>query len=75
MATNIMLKALRDIQDWLSLADYEKAKNRASLRIVSRLGRRNVTVQKGGLLTDSALKKLSAKGDKAVARLETRSAS
>jgi hypothetical protein len=61
----MMRKAYR----WLTLADYEEAKARATNNIISRDARGNISFQNGSILEENELRALSKKGDKALARL------
>ena len=70
MAYNMAAKLVRDIRGWMKLSDYEDAKKKATMDVVRRYARRNVLFQNGYVLDEEALRKLSAAGDRATARLE-----
>jgi hypothetical protein len=55
--------------DWWNLADYDAAKDEATKNVAARYGRGNVSFQNGWILDEDGLKKLSAAGDKAMAKL------
>lgn len=57
---------MKNLLDWLSLADYEKAKNDATNELVSRFCRRNVSIQNGWHIDSDDLKELSKEGDRAM---------
>ena len=73
MATNIIRICIRNIRDWLAVADYEAAKDRATTNIIKRFGRGNVSFQNGKRLNRKTLSKLSARGDRAAEYLEKHS--
>lgn len=52
-----------------SVADYDKANEEASRRIVARYSRGNVRVQDGRYLTTEDLRDLTARGDEAARKL------
>lgn len=64
-----ILKPVRALWHWLSLADYGAAKEQASNDIIARFGRRNVTFQNGSVIDRSDLDSLSAQADKAIKKL------
>ncbi len=55
---------------WSSLEDYEVAKEQASIDVVARFSRGNVSVQNGQAMDDCELKALSERGDAALASLD-----
>lgn len=57
------------LTDWKTLDDYERAKQRATARIVRRQSRGNVSAQDGWYMTDDELRLKSKEADKAIARL------
>jgi hypothetical protein len=59
----------RAIIDWLTLADYEAAKERATEQIVARFARGNTAVQNGQYIDEDKLRDLSAAGDRATESL------
>jgi hypothetical protein len=61
---------LQRILAWSSLEDYEAAKEQASIDVVARFSRGNVSVQNGQVMDDRELKVLSKRGDAAVASLD-----
>lgn len=60
----------RELWQWLTMADYQVAKDKAALDVVKRYSRGNVSTQNGWLLDDEGLRALSAKGDRATAKLK-----
>jgi|HubBroStandDraft_4_1064222.scaffolds.fasta_scaffold3140281_1 hypothetical protein len=62
---------IRTLIDWLTLADYEAAKARATEEIVARLSRGNIVVQNGWFMDEAALANLSLAGDLAISRLQS----
>ena len=60
-----ILKPVRNAWGWLTLADYDAAKEQATYDINSRYGRGNVNFQNGSSMDATELDRLSAKGDKA----------
>ena len=58
------------LRAWLSFADYDAAKRQATKDIISRYARGNVAFQNGLVLDEEDLAKLSANGDRAIARLK-----
>ncbi|MBF0166361.1 MAG: hypothetical protein HQL45_01920 [Alphaproteobacteria bacterium] len=65
----VLVRAFQNVLAWLTLADYDSAKERATVDIVARLARRNVSFQNGSILNGAALRKLSEEGDAAMAHL------
>lgn len=66
-------KFLSSTWDWLFPSQtYESAKKRATLDVVSRYGRGNVSVQNGYILDKSQMKIQSKEADKALARMNKR---
>ena len=57
------------VYDFITLADYERAKEEASARIVHRQSRGNVAVQDGWYMTKGKLSKISKRADKAMTSL------
>lgn len=60
------------MRNWLSLADYFAAKNRATEKIVTRLARNNALFQGGAIMDEAELRRKSEKADDAMRRLERR---
>ena len=60
---------IRAIYDWLTLADYKAAKERATAQIVARFARGNTAVQNGQYIDEDKLRDLSAAGDRATESL------
>jgi hypothetical protein len=65
-----MFTAVHELFRWLTLADYEAEKEKASEAIVARYARGNICTQNGWYLDDEKLAKLSAAGDLAMKHLE-----
>jgi hypothetical protein len=63
------MSVLRTFLDWVTLADYEEAKERNCVDIVARFSRGNVNVQEGQIIDEADLRRLSARGDEAIAHL------
>lgn len=59
---------LRRFYDWVTLADYEQAKERATDEIIARYARGNVALQNGWYMDEAKLEKLSRDADRALAR-------
>lgn len=66
MGSNNMLRRIRN---WLSLADYEEAKDAATDQVITRFARGNVSIQNGSYLDDKKLEALSRRGDAALTKL------
>lgn len=62
--------SLSRIRDWLTLADYELAKDRATRQVVGRYARGNISAQNGSYIDDRELAGLSALGDNASSKLK-----
>ncbi len=62
------------ILNWLSLMDYNNAKEEAAMNIISRYGRGNMSFQNGNIVDRKGLEALSKQGDKALERLKKLSA-
>lgn len=62
--------ALRRFYNWLTLTDYENAKEEATLLVVKRLSRGNTSTQNGWFLDFAGLLKLSKAGDVALRKLK-----
>ena len=58
------------LYNWLTLADYDSAKERATLDVIKRHARGNVAFQSGDVMDSAALHELSVAGDKATASLK-----
>lgn len=56
--------------NWTSLADYDAAKEQATVDVVARFSRGNVSVQNGQVLDEADLRKVSTEGDQALAKLD-----
>ncbi|MCX7899847.1 MAG: hypothetical protein N2444_07175 [Methylocystis sp.] len=54
---------------WLTLADYQEEKDRATNEIIARFSRRNVSAQNGWHMNDRTLEELSLEGDRAMANI------
>lgn len=63
------MSAIREFLDWITLADYEQAKERNCVDIVARFSRGNVNVQDGQIIDEDDLRRMSARGDQALAHL------
>jgi hypothetical protein len=63
---------LKSFYQWLTLHDYESAKDEGTDRIIKRYSRGNTSIQNGWYVTEDELKELSAKGDRAMTFLEGR---
>lgn len=59
----------RKLTDWLNLADLDKARNAASLQIITRYARGNTSIQDGRSMNKCDLARLSALADEAMYRL------
>ena len=60
---------LRKFIDWVTAKDYALAKQAATSQVVARFSRGNVLVQAGRILDENSLRRLSRRGDCAMARL------
>ena len=69
MSFSILHNLTSGVRGWLTLADYDNDKDEATLGVIKRFARRNILFQRGSILDDEALRKLSAAGDNAVAQL------
>ena len=67
-----LMAAIHNLVDWFTLADYEKAKRRATDNVAARYARGNINLQKGAVLDEKAARELSKAGDAALARLNRR---
>ena len=63
-------ESLRKVWEWLTFADYDAAKERGVLDVISRYSRRNVSAQTGWLLDKTGLDELSVAGDDAARALK-----
>lgn len=63
---------LKSFYQWITLHDYESAKDEGTERVIKRYSRGNTSIQNGWYVTEDELKKLSVKGDRAMASLERR---
>ena len=54
---------------WLTLSDYDEARNQATKRIVARYSRGNVTAQAGNLIEEADLRCMSERADASMVRL------
>jgi hypothetical protein len=63
---------LKSFYQWVTLLDYESAKDEATERVIKRYSRGNTSIQNGWYVSEDALKELSVKGDRAMAFLEGR---
>jgi len=61
---------LKSFFQWITLRDYDVAKDQATEAVVKRFSRGNTSVQNGWYMDQSKLDKLSAAGDKAVAYIQ-----
>ncbi len=61
---------LRKLVDWLRLADYSAAKEKATDDVVARYSRGNVAAQNGEYIDREKLDALSEEGDKAMTALD-----
>lgn len=64
----------RKIRDWLTLADYGKAKREATRQVVRRYSRGNTSVQNGWFMDEAELESLSRKADDAMKEINRRAA-
>ena len=65
-----MIRAIRAALDWLTLADYDRAKAAGTKAIVKRYTRGNIFLKNGLYLDKTAIDRLSVAGDRASARLK-----
>lgn len=70
MIRHIEFAPLVRLWEWLTFADYEIAKERGDIEVISRYGRRSVSLQNGAMLDESGLAEISAAGDKAAKKLK-----
>jgi hypothetical protein len=63
------MNAIKAFLNWLTLADYEQAKEMNCVNIVARFSRGNVNVQDGQIMDEKDLRLISARGDRALAHL------
>jgi hypothetical protein len=61
---------IKALLGWASLADYDAAKERATLDVVSRFARGNTSVQSGQVLDEGDLRQISGDGDRALRSLD-----
>lgn len=66
----MVLKNIRQALDWLSLADYDRAKDEATRSIVRRYTRGNIFLKNGLYLDRAGSDRLSAVADEAEVRLK-----
>lgn len=66
------MRALSNLIDWLTLADYDRAKEQATVDVVARYSRGNVNVQNGEMLDEKDIERLAMNADRALARLAYR---
>ena len=69
---NAALRPVRELCGWLSLRDYEAAKEAATNEIISHLTRGSTVVQDGCVIDEEDLKELSSIGDRAMERIRRR---
>lgn len=62
--------SLSKIIEWLSVRDYDRAKDEGIRRIVGRYARGNVVVQAGRYMNEADASIVVRRGDKAMAQLE-----
>lgn len=75
MATWLVRNPIGRLRAWLLFADYDAAKEAASLDTASRYSRGNIAVQNGRILDKRGLDKLSEDGDDAAEALKEKAAS
>lgn len=61
---------IRAIYDWVTLRDYENAKERATDDIVERISRGNTLAQDGSSLERQDLNRISVAADSAMTKIE-----
>lgn len=61
---------VRAVYDWVTLRDYDLAKERATDEVVGRFSRGNTLAQDGASLEQQELENLSLKADEAMRKLE-----
>ncbi len=66
------MTTIRSIYEWVTLRDYEAAKERATDEVVERLSRGNTLAQNGSSMEQSELNQISIAADAAMMRIERR---
>jgi hypothetical protein len=64
--------AIRALCDWVTLRDYDRAKDRAAEEIEQQISRGNTLAQNGSCLEQPELDKVSMAADRAMVRIERR---
>jgi hypothetical protein len=63
---------IRAVYDWVTLRDYENAKERATDEIVERISRGNTLAQDGSSMEQPELNRISIAADSAMKKIEKR---
>jgi hypothetical protein len=66
------MTTLRAIYEWVTLRDYDAAKERATDEVVERLSRGNTLAQDGSSMEEPELTRMSVAADKAMKKIERR---
>ena len=66
------MAAIRSIFEWVTLRDYEAAKERATDEVVERFSRGNTLAQDGASMEEAELNRFSIAADAAMIRIERR---
>lgn len=66
------MATLRAIYEWVTLRDYEAAKERATDEVVERLSRGNTLAQDGSSMEEPELTRMSVAADIAMKKIERR---
>jgi hypothetical protein len=64
------MTTFRTVYDWVTLRDYEAAKERATDEVVERLSRGNTLAQDGSAMEEAELLRISLAADVAMNKLE-----
>ena len=65
----MIVSMFRRLHDWLTLRDYDRARETALRGVVARYARGNIAMQEGRFLTKADMAELRREGDAAAERL------
>lgn len=70
--SRVLVMLFRNISDWFTFNDYDRAKEHASDRIVERQSRGNISAQRNGIMSEQELHDASRRADKSMQNLQSK---
>lgn len=65
----VVIRALRNFSNWLTLKDFHDAQRAAEEELVARYARGNTSIQNGWYIDEAGIEKLGRKGDRSFKKI------